>query len=281
MHFPTAVLSVLSLALSSSSLAQSGPTPTPQPKRKVAVLALQAESGTSQGAANLLTELVTTDLSKSEQYEVLSSADIATLLGFERQRQLAGCKEDDSCFAEIGSALGVDLLVTGSVGALGKVRVLTLRAYDAKKSRPFGRETTTVDDEAKLVDAARATAAKLFGLVAPVTVLAPTPAVTAAAPKGPSAGWFVLGGAALLAVGGLTFGLLANADYEAFKRSPFDDALGDGAKGKALAADLLFGGALVTGVVSVVLLVLHKPEATAALFRAPLQNAPLLVEVRP
>lgn len=272
---PTALLSALALLTSLSATAQ----PAAQPKRKVAVLALQAESGLSQGAANLLTELITTDLSKSEQYEVLSSADIATLLGFERQRQLAGCKEDDSCFAEIGSALGVDLLVTGSVGALGKVRVLTIRAYDAKKSRPFGRETTTVDDEAKLVDATRATAAKLFGLVTPASVT-PEPVVAKAAPRGPSAGWFVLGGAALLAVGGLTLGLLANGDYERFKQQPFDDALGDAAKGKALAADVLFGTALATGIVSVVLLVLQKPDAATALWSTP-PSGPLAWEVQP
>lgn len=239
-------------------------------KPKVAVLAIQAEGGVSQGAANLLTEIVTTDLSHANKFEVLSSADINTMIGFERQKQLAGCKEDDTCFAEIGSALGVDLIVTGSVGALGAVRVLTLRAYDAKRSRPYGRETATVETESGLVPTTHATVAKLFGLVSP-----PPPAENVVAASRPiPAGWFVLGGAGVLAIGGVVMGVLANDDYERFKKQPFDDALGNSAQGKAIGADVLYGTAVVAAAISVVLFIVQKPAPAAEPTVAALEVSP-------
>ena len=49
--------------------------------------------------------------------EVVSGAEIRSLIGFERQKQLLGCKEDSSCIAEMGGALGASgfVLVAGPV----------------------------------------------------------------------------------------------------------------------------------------------------------------------
>jgi len=49
--------------------------------------------------------------------QVTTAKQISTLLGLEKQRELLGCTDmANSCMAELASALGVDGLVTGSVG---------------------------------------------------------------------------------------------------------------------------------------------------------------------
>src|SRR4051794_13436933 len=46
---------------------------------------------------------------------VTTRAEIAAVLGVERQRQLLACSDGSECFAELAGALGVDAVVTGSV----------------------------------------------------------------------------------------------------------------------------------------------------------------------
>src|SRR5438045_2465034 len=52
--------------------------------------------------------------------QVTTKGEIASLLGFERQRQLLGCSTDQaSCLAELAGALGVDGLISGSIARFG------------------------------------------------------------------------------------------------------------------------------------------------------------------
>ena len=240
---------VLVALLSTTAGAQS-------PKPRIAVLTLRAEGAASGPTANLLTEVITTELAHSGKFQVLSSSDIATMLGFERQKQLLGCDEGDSCMAEIGAALGSEILVSGSVGKLGEAFVLTVSAYDTVHSKPLGRETVTVDHDSSLELATRVAVTKLFSL--------PPPVLPKPKPK-TSPGWFVLGGGGVLALGGLTFGLLALNDYNQFKVNPSAfDAYGTSAQWKGYVADGMYGAAIVAGVVSLVMLLTqpHTEQVT-------------------
>src|SRR5258706_7585909 len=114
---------------------------------KIAVLGVRAEAGISQGTANLLSDIISTDVMHTNQYDVLTAADVATLIGVERQRQMMGCNQNDNCFVELGQALGTDLILDASVGTVGNLRVLAMRLYDSKKSRAVARESITVNDE--------------------------------------------------------------------------------------------------------------------------------------
>lgn len=49
---------------------------------------------------------------RQEGLEVVTSQDIATLLGQERQRQLLACDEGSTCLAELANALGCDATLT-------------------------------------------------------------------------------------------------------------------------------------------------------------------------
>jgi hypothetical protein len=233
----------------------------PAPKPKCAVLGVRAESGITQGTANLLSEIISTDVLHTNQYDVLTSADVAMMIGVERQRQLLGCNQNDNCFAEIGAALGTDLILDASVGSVGNLRVLAVRLYDAKKSRAVARESITVNDESALVDAAHLAVARVLGIHPPegaATTVAgsqPSAATTATATHRrfhPALAGLI--GAGVIAVVGGVFGILALSDYNAFKADPFNDPLGDSAKTKSYVADGLYAGALVVAIVATVLL---------------------------
>src|SRR5688572_20043634 len=98
-------------------------------KKSLAVLDLVAKGVETDLAANL-TDVVTVSLSKLGVFTVLSRADIQRMLEFEQNRQAVGCDSDTSCLAEIGGALGVALLVTGSLGKVGASHLINLTLVD-------------------------------------------------------------------------------------------------------------------------------------------------------
>src|SRR5687768_16999194 len=85
---------------------------------KIAVIEL-TDKGVGKDLAENLTDVVTVALGRLGVFDVLSRADIERMLQFEQQRQAIGCESDMQCLAEIGGALGVALLVSGSVGKVG------------------------------------------------------------------------------------------------------------------------------------------------------------------
>ncbi|MBL8950883.1 MAG: hypothetical protein JNK82_08910 [Myxococcaceae bacterium] len=66
-----------------------------------------------------------------EGVRVITSRDIAALLGLQRQAQLLACGDAAAnCMAELGNALGVDGVLIGDVVKLGRVVQLNLRIID-------------------------------------------------------------------------------------------------------------------------------------------------------
>lgn len=212
------------------------------PKLKVAMLTVRAEPGVAQGTANLLGEVIAADAARSPKHQLMTAGDVAAIIGTERQRQLLGCAEETNCLAEIGDALGTDLLLDVSVGTVGNLRVLALRLVDARKGQAVRRESETVLNEAELVGASHRLTARLFGLPPPEAQARRTTAFVA------------LGGAGALAAGGVILGVLANSDYQAFKADPFNDPLGDSARAKGFVADGLYAGAIITAGIATILL---------------------------
>lgn len=215
---------------------------------KAAVLGVRAETGIDKGVGSLMTSLLTQAIAESGKYQVISTDELAVLLGVERQRVMAGC-EESSCAAEIGSALGADKLFSGTLGALGNLRVLTLTLLDASKGIVEARQSVTVDDERQLPEAVKTLTAKLIG--AP----AEPPRSSGVRP-----GWWVLGGAAVLGVVGGIFGITALSQYGTYKAS--SDAgredLHRSARLMGGVADGFYAAAVVTAAIAAVLLVLGR-----------------------
>jgi len=103
--------------------------------------------------AAALTEAVTQALTRRGFFEVISSRDIQTLLGVERQKQLLGCSDDaSSCIAELAGALGSRFVLSGSLAKLGDALQLSLQMLDTQKGQPVARGVRLASDVDALVD---------------------------------------------------------------------------------------------------------------------------------
>ncbi len=117
--------------------AKAGPPPSPAPKKrgmKIAVTKLVAKTGVDQATADLFTDALVGELRKSPDVVIVSPSDIASLLGFDKQKQLLGCSEA-SCLAEIGGALGAERLISGNVGRVGNSLMVYLSSMDPVAAR--------------------------------------------------------------------------------------------------------------------------------------------------
>ncbi len=150
------------VAVAAASSPTAGPPATDQ---KVAVLnlatpGLEAEAGRAL-AANLVT-IIASEVA-GLGYEVISSADISAMLSFENQKDLVGCEDDISCLAEIGGALGSDLLVAGSLGRLGTDFNLSLTLIDITRAKVLNRFQGMAGSEAVLAGTVHRGVQELFG----------------------------------------------------------------------------------------------------------------------
>jgi hypothetical protein len=86
----------------------------------------------SPDAAELLSEVVVSSIRAKRIFaQVVSVSEIRDTLSFEQQRQMLQC-DARSCLAEMAGALGVDYVVSGSVGRLGSALVFSLKLVDVK-----------------------------------------------------------------------------------------------------------------------------------------------------
>jgi hypothetical protein len=83
-------------------------------------------------------------------FKVTTPADLQTILGLERQKQLLGCSEDSACLAEISSALGVPLVASGRLTRLGQRFEVDVRVISQKDARVVASVTRSTTDEAHL-----------------------------------------------------------------------------------------------------------------------------------
>jgi hypothetical protein len=130
---------------------------------RIAVLEIRA-LGTEAAKAELLSEVALTEAAGMGGFDVVGKSDIASVMGFEKQKQVMGCAEDSSCLAEIGGALGVDLILVGSLGTLGDLFRLDLKLVDTKKAKVRARVGVTVEGkEGQLVAAVQKAIRDLLG----------------------------------------------------------------------------------------------------------------------
>ncbi len=100
---------------------------------KVALVPLAPLGGVDAQTAKVFDEALAGELRRHAGLSVITQADVAALLGVERQRQMLGCAEA-GCIAEIGGALGADRVVHGSVGRVGSSLVVNLASLDARRA---------------------------------------------------------------------------------------------------------------------------------------------------
>jgi hypothetical protein len=195
---------------------------------------------TSSMNARFLTGAVAEGAATHMQADVLTSTDLQTALDLEAQKQLASCGEASSCMAEIAAALDAELVITGTLLAVGHELTLQLAAYDVKKASSAGRKTLASSSVPAFAAPAQATAAafvanallgrdanmRLRVLVLDVDTAAADRVLAGEASSPTTAstpsrfGWLSVGGGAGIVVGaaGLVWGGLALADADAANR---------------------------------------------------------------
>jgi TolB-like protein len=153
---------VVGTLLPSAALAQARPAAR---KVRVAVLELRSLGAEAEKAA-LLSEVALTEAARFRDVETIGRSDVATMLGFERQKQLLGCAEDAACLVEIAGALGAEYLLVGSLGRLGASWRLDMSLVDQKKARVLGRVGESVTgEEDRLVGVVQQAVRQLLGLL--------------------------------------------------------------------------------------------------------------------
>lgn len=108
---------------------------------RIAVYDLESDS-VDPRVARVVTESLLFELRKLQRVSVIGFEEIRTMLDLEAEKQALGCDEAESCLAEIGDALGVDYLITGSLAEVGDDYALTFKRIDqreAKASHTFNK----------------------------------------------------------------------------------------------------------------------------------------------
>lgn len=116
-------------------------------KIKVAVLDIRSDS-LEKEQRDALTQTLAETLDGFGAFKTISTRDIASMLAYEAQKQILSCS-DDSCIAEIGAALGADLLVSGSIVDIGGTWKLQLQlsniqrgSVEQRASREYAGDTS-------------------------------------------------------------------------------------------------------------------------------------------
>ena len=98
--------------------------------------------------AQAITDAVVTYLSARGLFEVLSTRDVQTLLGAERQRQLSGaCSEDAlGCSVDMSKLLAARFVLSGQLAKVGSAYQLTLQLVDTSRDQTSSRSSKLAGD---------------------------------------------------------------------------------------------------------------------------------------
>ncbi|HEY8212401.1 MAG TPA: hypothetical protein VIG99_33185 [Myxococcaceae bacterium] len=198
------------------ALAASGADPAPKAEKpKLIVLDLAPGGGVDPSVAAALTEAVTQEVADRGFFRVLSSKEVQTMMGFERQKQMVGCSDESNCLTELGGALGTRFVMGGAVTKLGNAYQLSLQMLDSQRAQPVGRATRLANDIGALRQAVPFLVAEATG-----TPLPPPPSRVLP--------YTLVGAGALALIGGGLVGVNAIAQEDAVNRELARGALGSG-----------------------------------------------------
>ncbi len=111
-------------------------------KERVAVLEFVTEGGVAPVVGNQMTAKLADLVGRRPDTTVIAPDDIRALLERESQKQLLGCSEE-SCLAEIGMALGADLLLKGRVGSIDGGFAISLSAVKTSNAQAVAHVSDT------------------------------------------------------------------------------------------------------------------------------------------
>lgn len=117
---------ILLSSLAASSFAQK--------KTSVALLDLTVSSDLQQSISSVLSNIVRQEFLKSESYQILDRNNMATILK-EQDFILSENCSGKECAVEVGKLLGVQKMIYGSIGTLGKKYIINLQMVDIETGK--------------------------------------------------------------------------------------------------------------------------------------------------
>jgi len=128
---------------------------------KLAVLPAQV-AGDGVEVPELFDDYLLTAVQNIGSYTVIGLDDINAMIGFEQQKALVGC-EEMSCLADIGGALGVEMILVVKIARLGNDWVVTSKLINIRSATVTSRSSDFVSGDVKaLLKAVPGVVTKLF-----------------------------------------------------------------------------------------------------------------------
>jgi hypothetical protein len=165
-------------------------------------------SGLDEKLVVVLSEHFAQEL-RAQGLKVVTSTEIASLLGQERQKQLLGCAADSgsSCLAELGSALGCDGTLMVSAAKIDDLVQIDVKVLASSDARALAQASRRVSGSKQLLE----------GLDDLARVIAEALAEPTPAHRRWALSVGLIGGAATLTGAGLLVG--ARVTYDTLKRT--------------------------------------------------------------
>lgn len=148
-------------------------TPTNTPNNtaqrvRLMILDVQKSEGIDENLPRALLSIASGQATQKSAIEVITQNDVKQLLDLEASKQLMGCDADASCMAEIGNAVGVPYIVTGTLAKVGSSYVLNLSTVDVRAAQVLAREAFNAKNPEDLLDM---TKLAMERLLAPILVI--------------------------------------------------------------------------------------------------------------
>jgi hypothetical protein len=121
---------------------------TPGESLRLAIMPLAAH-GVPPSMADAMTQILAAEYHQIEGLSVLSRDDIRAMLGQVDLEAQLGCLDDVRCVVEIGAALGLSRLITGSIAEVGGTHVVSLRLIDTRAAGVLSRAVEPFEGDAK------------------------------------------------------------------------------------------------------------------------------------
>ncbi len=131
-------------------------------KKKVVINELKA-TGVNPDTVTTLGDVLCSHVSnKHKDYNVVCSQDVKVILQSTNNSVLLGGCDDDKCLSKLGGLLKADMVLTGSVGVVGKKYVFNLSLVDVSAGASVARTSYSVDKDGDLIKAVQKAADDLW-----------------------------------------------------------------------------------------------------------------------
>ena len=128
---------IIAMLLLGNGVAAAEPA-SASPEIGLAVAEITARRGADPELATVIEDYLVERIAREGGYRVIGRDDILRLLDHEERKRLLDCREE-SCLAQIGGALGVNRLVTGSLDLVGEATLLTLKMINVQDGTVLSR----------------------------------------------------------------------------------------------------------------------------------------------